>query len=154
MMRGVLRRRRFQESSNDQADYGKLVGRSHRRRRWRLHGVVAVTFAAMVVPLTALAGAGGPRYPITDEIQVYTDEINAPREWGLEVHVNTTPSGATQPAYPGAVAPDHGWRITPELSYGLSPDFELGLYLPTTTDAQNDAYYFGGVKLRLKWIVL
>ena len=30
---------------------------------------------------------------LSDEIQVYTDDINAPREFGLELHVNTTPSG-------------------------------------------------------------
>jgi hypothetical protein len=66
--------------------------------------------------------------------------------------VNTTPSGSSTPAYPGAVPSAHGWRITPEFSYGLGRDLEAGLYLPTTTDAENGQYYFGGVKLRLKWL--
>jgi len=107
---------------------------------------------ALVSSGAAWAGAGGLNYPITDEIQVYTDEINARGQFGLEVHVNTTPSGSSTPAYPGAVPPNHGWRLTPELSYGLGHDLEAGLYLPTTTNAEDGQYYFGGVKLRLKWI--
>jgi hypothetical protein len=120
-------------------------------RRFRL-AVVALAFA--FASSGVCAGSGGPRYPISDEIQVYTDDINARGDYGLELHVNTTPSGATEPAYPGAVPPAHGWRITPEFSYGLGHDLEAGLYLPTATNAQDGQYYWGGVKLRLKWMPL
>jgi hypothetical protein len=124
-----------------------------RRRASRVARALCVASFAAISPGAAWAGAGGPRYPISDEIQVYTDDINARGQFGLELHVNTTPSGETEPAYPGAVPPAHGWRITPEFSYGLGNDLEAGLYLPTTTNAQEGSfYYFGGVKLRLKWL--
>ena len=97
-----------------------------------------------MIPL--LSHAGG----MQDEIQVYTDDINAPGVNGLELHVNTTPSGITQPAYPGALTNPHGVRITPELSRGWTPTTELGLYLPTEyIDGQ---YQLAGMKVRLKWL--
>ena len=108
--------------------------------------------AALASASSAWAGSGGASYPISDEIQVYTDDLDARGEFGLELHINTTPSGSSTPAYPGAVPPAHGWRFTPEFSYGLGHDFEAGLYLPTTTDPQTGQWDFGGVKLRLKWL--
>jgi hypothetical protein len=105
------------------------------------------TLAAFVLLLAARAHAALP-----DEIQVYTDDINKPREFGLELHVNTTPNGINQPAYPGEVTTRHGLRITPEFSYGLSEDFEAGLYLPTSFN--NGNWTLAGYKLRLKWLPL
>jgi hypothetical protein len=90
-------------------------------------------------------------YAISDEIQVYTDDINKPGEYGLELHMNTTPAGRSTPDYPGDSAPRHGFRLTPEFSYGLSRDFEVGLYLPTVRDADG-SFSASGVKLRLKWL--
>jgi len=92
-------------------------------------------------------------FPISDEIQVYTDDINKPREKGLELHVNTTPSGRSTPDYPGDSPPNHGWRITPEFSYGLTRDFEAGLYLPGGRTPDGD-WFLSGAKLRLKWLPL
>jgi hypothetical protein len=86
-----------------------------------------------------------------DEIQVYTDDINAPGKFGLELHVNTTLEGRSTPDYPGEVTPEHGLRLTPEFSYGLSRDFEAGLYLPTERTADGQ-YLLAGSKLRLKWM--
>src|SRR5213082_3872852 len=104
-----------------------------------------------------MLGAGlcwGPdALAILDEIQVYTDDLDYRGESGLELHVNTTPSGRRTPDYPGDVPPHHGVRITPEFSWGLGNDFDWGLYLPTATDAQWH-YHFGGVKLRTKWLPL
>ena len=91
------------------------------------------------------------RAELSDEIQVYTDDINAPGEFGLELHVNTTPRGRRLPDYPGEVAPHHGLRITPEFSYGLSKDWEAGVYLPMSRDAGGNSQ-LAGVKLRLKWL--
>jgi hypothetical protein len=101
--------------------------------------------ACIVAPPTARAA-------LPDEIQVYTDDINKPGAAGLELHVNTTPSGTNRQDYPGEVTTNHGLRVTPELSYGLSRDFEAGLYLPIVYKA--GTVDFAGYKLRLKWLPL
>jgi hypothetical protein len=99
----------------------------------------------------ALLAASPQTFAIVDEIQVYTDDLDARGESGLELHVNTTPSGRSTPDYPGDVPPYHGVRITPELSWGLGHGFDWGLYLPTATDSDGH-FYFGGGKLRVKWL--
>ncbi len=86
-----------------------------------------------------------------DEIQVYSDDINEPGKFGLELHLNTTPRGRSQPDYAGESVPDRGVRVTPEFSYGLTRDFEAGLYLPASRDAGGD-FRLAGAKLRLKWV--
>jgi len=104
-----------------------------------------------LLPAVALACfAFNAKAALPDEIQVYTDDINAPGEYGLELHVNTTPRGNATPAYPGEVTTRHGLRITPEFSYGLSRDFEAGLYLPMSIN--NGNWTLAGYKLRLKWL--
>lgn len=95
--------------------------------------------------LPALANAALP-----DEIQVYTDDINAPGEFGLELHVNTTPRGRRMPDYPGEVVSNRGLRITPEFSYGISKSFEVGLYVPLVAAGGN--WSVAGYKARLKWL--
>ena len=79
--------------------------------------------------LTAAITASPSHAALSDEIQVYTNDIIVPGGFGLELHVNTTPRGRSVPDYPGEVVPDRGLRITPELSYGLTPSFEAGLYV-------------------------
>lgn len=103
-------------------------------------GLLLLAFAAVRLPAVMI-----------DEIQVYTDDINAPGKFGLELHVNTTLQGRTTPDYPGEVTPEHGLRLTPEFSYGLTRGFEAGLYLPTehTGDGHN---LLAGTKVRLKWM--
>lgn len=93
----------------------------------------------------------GARGVLIDEIQVYDNSINTPQQFGLELHVNTTPSGRSSPDYQGEITPQHGIRITAEFSYGLNKAFELGLYVPSvfTPDHQ---YVFPGYKVRLKWM--
>ena len=88
-----------------------------------------------------------------DEIQVYTDDLEAPGERGIELHVNTTPSGRTTPDYPGEVVPHHGIRITPEISWGLAPSWDAGIYLPFVHSG-DDATFFAGPRFRLKWLPL
>jgi len=90
---------------------------------------------------------------LPDEIQVYTDDLEAPGEIGIELHVNTTPSGRSTPDYPGEVTPYHGWRVTPELSTGLAPGWDAGLYLPLVRNAEGTEY-FAGPRFRLKWMPL
>jgi hypothetical protein len=107
--------------------------------------------AAIAICLATLLGAGAARAELSDEIQVYTDDINAPGEFGLEVHVNTTPSGRSTPDYPGEVTPWHGLRITPEFSWGLTKTWEAGLYIPSNIDASGN-WEIAGAKLRMKWL--
>jgi hypothetical protein len=96
-------------------------------------------------------GAAGAALP--DEIQVYTDDLEREGERGVELHVNTTPSGRATPDYPGEVTNRHGLRVTPEISWGLGHDMDWGLYLPFVRTADGTTY-FAGPKLRLKWMPL
>lgn len=89
---------------------------------------------------------------LTDEIQVYTDEINEPGEFGLELHTITYPSGRRTQDYPGEVVTHRSLFLTPEFSWGLSKTFEAGLYLPIARDGGTDNLYMAGAKLRLKWL--
>jgi hypothetical protein len=101
---------------------------------------------------TALSIATLPVFAtLQDEIQVYTDEINAPGEYGLELHINTTPKGITAQSYPGEITNHHGTRLTAEFTRGLTPTTELGLYLPTVYDGHG-RYDAAGVKARFKWL--
>ena len=112
--------------------------------------VLATALGALLLIVQAAPAA---RAALTDEIQVYTDEINKPGEFGLELHVNTTPRGRSTPDYPGEVPPAHGIRFTPEFSWGLTRTLEAGLYLPYVRDSQGTTH-FSGPKLRLKWLPL
>ena len=86
-----------------------------------------------------------------EEIQVYMDEMNAPREVGLDIHNSYVFSGSRLPDYPGAQAPRHVFRVTPEFSYGLTPDLELGAYVLSSRDSRGHSS-IDGQKLRLKYI--
>jgi hypothetical protein len=111
--------------------------------------VLSPMLAAGAFALLLLSPAPASAFP--DEIQVYTDDVTAPGQHGLELHVNTTPKGQREPAYPGAVVSDRGLRITPEFSYGIGKDADIGLYVPTVRDAAGN-WYLPGLKLRAKWI--
>ncbi len=95
-------------------------------------------------------GAGTLAYAAPEEIQVYMDEMDAPGQFGLDLHTNDVPSSSA-PTEPGVMAPAHLFRLTPEFSYGLTPNFELGAYVLTTENAQNGAQV-DGAKLRIKYI--
>ncbi len=117
-----------------------VFGKSRRRLAWPL--LLAGVFAASMA-----------RAELPDEFQVYDDSINAAGQFGLELHLNTTPDGRSVPAYPGEIPPDHGIRNTFELSYGLSDTLEAGLYLPFVRDEAGTTY-FARPRARLKWIPL
>ncbi len=118
-------------------------------RNWLKCERLAAIFFAAAIACAALPA----RAVLPDEIQVYLDDINRPGQFGLELHVNTTPKGRSTPDFPGEVTPYHGLRVTPEFSYGLTRDLEAGLYLPYDRDAAGTTH-FGGPKLRLKWLPL
>jgi hypothetical protein len=100
--------------------------------------------------LLALCAARGAS-AAPDEIQVYTEEINAPGEFGLEQHLNYTIKGQQTPDYPGQMTSHHVTQITPEFSYGLTDTFEAGLYVPVAVTAAGDTF-LNGLRVRLKYI--
>ena len=104
----------------------------------------------LAVTLIALVCASGS-WAAEEEIQVYLDDHNKPREFGVETHINYVPSGRSTPDYAGEQPPFHVFRFTPELSLGLTDTLEAGMYLLTTTAADSSPN-FDGVKLRLKYI--
>ncbi len=102
--------------------------------------------AMLALPAIAIAA-------LPDEIQVYTDDLEKPGERGVELHINTTPKGRTEPDYPGEVVPHHGLRVTPEISFGLARDWDGGVYLPFVRSGDG-ATFFAGPRFRLKWMPL
>lgn len=105
-------------------------------------------FCLFILPALGICNAYAS---LQDEIQVYTDDINKPGEFGLEVHVNTTPQGVTTPSYPGEVLNHHGLRVTPEISMGLTQTVDVGLYVPMVRTPEGD-YQMAGAKFRIKWL--
>ncbi|WP_324778656.1 hypothetical protein [Thiobacillus sedimenti] len=86
-----------------------------------------------------------------DEIQVYTEEMDDPGAFGLELHVNYVPDGKREPSYPGEMLSNHRLQVTPEFSYGVTKSLEAGLYLPVAMSGDGELYA-NGLRLRLKYI--
>lgn len=86
-----------------------------------------------------------------DEIQVYTEEMDEPGEFGVELHVNYVQQGRKTAGYPGEMRSQGRLQLTPEFSYGLTKQLEAGLYLPFAREADG-GLYGNGVRLRLKFI--
>lgn len=89
----------------------------------------------------------------TDEIQVYTGEINKPGEFSVTLHNNYTPIGRTEPAFPGAIVPDHSLNGVPEYAYGVKDWLELGMYLPLYSVTRDGRFLINGAKLRALFAV-
>ena len=113
--------------------------------------MTARTLICLAASALAIA-SGSAAHAADEEIQVYLDEINAPGEVGLDLHINTVASGNAALDYPGQEASRHRWRITPEFSYGVSKTVELGLYLPLATIAPDGKPRAEGAKARIKWL--
>ncbi len=90
-------------------------------------------------------------YAAPDEIEVYTDEISKPADYGLELHMNHSMVGTQTAGYPGQMPSDHISQATPEFYYGLTPTLEAGLYLPMSTDTRGNSN-INGLRVRLKYI--
>lgn len=84
-----------------------------------------------------------------DEIQVYTNDIQKPGRFGLEVHLNRILKGPLDA--PQGLPFNGSWNLTPEISYGILPSLDIGLYLPTALDTDQH-YRFSGPKFRIKWL--
>lgn len=104
--------------------------------------LLACALLALLAPLP-LSGQA-----FADEIQVYTNDIQTPGRFGLELHLNRTLKGERD----APASPFNGsWNLTPEISFGLTPTFDIGLYLPMALDTDHHGR-FSGPKLRLKWL--
>jgi len=88
----------------------------------------------------------------TDEIQVYTGEINAPGQFSVTLHNNATAIGPTQPAFPGGVVPNHSLNGVPEYALGVTDWLELGAYLPLYTVTRDGSFLINGGKLRALFV--
>lgn len=109
--------------------------------------IVAVRCVAAL--LFGVAGVCAHAAP--DEIQVYTEELDAPGESGVELHLNHVPSGRTKPTYPGESQSAHRLQVTPEFSYGLTRTLEAGLYLPVAV-GPDTGLVDNGIRFRLKFM--
>jgi hypothetical protein len=88
----------------------------------------------------------------TDEIQVYTSDIEPTGVFGLTWHNNYTPNGIKTPDYPGALIDNHAYSSVTEWAYGVTPWFEAGLYLPLYADTPNRGLTYDGFKLRALFV--
>lgn len=101
--------------------------------------------------LAWLAGTVAPVAAAPEEIQVYTDDVNAPGEFGLEMHFNYVVEGMRAPGYAGQLPTHHLFQMTPEFSYGFAKNWDAGLYL-LSARASDGNLYANGAKLRVKYI--
>jgi hypothetical protein len=104
-------------------------------------------FCALLVGLAR----GAVALATPDEIQVYTEELDAPGTFGLEQHLNYTIKGRQAPDYPGQMTSHHVTQITPEFSYGVTSNLEAGLYVPFAITPVGDTF-LNGLRVRLKYI--
>lgn len=86
-----------------------------------------------------------------DEIMVYTDEMNAPGQLGIEQHFNYTFNGTRSAEYPGQMPTNQLSQLTSEIAYGLTNTLEAAVYLPFAVASNGDAV-LNGFRLRLKYI--
>lgn len=105
----------------------------------------------------ALAGAflfasSGAACAVTDEIQVYTGDAEAPGVFGLTWHNNYTINGLKAPDYPGGLIDHHALSSVTEWAYGVTNWFEAGLYLPLYSDTPAQGWTYNGFKLRALFV--
>ena len=92
--------------------------------------------AAWFTPLAALlfCGLAGGVRAQTDEIQVYTGEINEPGQFSVTLHNNYTASGAKSPAFLGGMRPDHALNGSPSTPWGSPTGSSLAPTCRSTAD--------------------
>lgn len=113
-----------------------------------------VRCAAIAVLCCALVTLLGPAaLAQTDEIQVYTGEINAPGQYSLTLHNNYIAIGRKQPDFPGGVTPNGALNGVPESAYGVTDWFEIGAYAPFLYTLTNRGQFeLDGAKLRFLFV--
>ena len=110
--------------------------------------LLACTIASVAVaaPLARAAAQ-------SDEIQVYTGELAAPRELSLTLHANYTPRGRKVANFTGGIVPQGAVNGALEWAYGVSEWFEAGAYLPVYTLTRDGTFKVDGVKARALFAV-
>ena len=93
-----------------------------------------------------------PALAVTDEIQVYTGDIEAPGVFGLTWHNNYTPDGLKTPDFPGGLVDNHAYSSVTEWAYGVTDWFEAGLYLPLYANTADQGWTYNGFKLRALFV--
>src|SRR3984957_3685891 len=94
--------------------------------------------------LFVVASAASALATPTDEIQVYTSDIEPGGVFGLTWHNNYTPNGTKTPDYPGSLIDNHAYSSVTEWAYGVAPCFEAGLYLPLYADTPGQGGTYNG----------
>jgi hypothetical protein len=89
----------------------------------------------------------------TDEIQVYTGEINEPGQFSLTLHNNYTPIGRKEADFSGGIVPQGALNGVPEWALGVNEWFEAGLYLPLYSMTRSGRFLINGGKLRFLFAV-
>jgi hypothetical protein len=115
--------------------------------RVRIRDVACLVFLCTLAVAPRSAGAQ------TDEIQVYTGELEAPGNFNLTVHANYTPSGRTVADFPGGVVPQGSVNGAFEWAYGVADWFEAGTYFPVYTITRDGNVLLDGGKLRALFAV-
>lgn len=108
----------------------------------RTLAAAVLTAGLMAAPYAAAVG---------EEIQVYTNDVNAPGEFSLEMHVNYVLEGPRTSGYAGQLPTNHVLQMTPEFSYGFAKNWDAGLYVLSARGADGNLYG-NGAKLRVKYI--
>jgi hypothetical protein len=99
-----------------------------------------------------LCGAPISAFAVTDEIQVYTGDIEPVGVAGLTWHNNFTVNGLKTPDFSGGLVDDHAYSSVTEWAYGVTPWFEAGLYLPLYSNSTNQGWTYNGFKLRALFV--
>jgi len=106
-----------------------------------------------LTPILVVLAATQPLRAQTDEIQVYTGELETPGKVNLTIHTNYTPDGRTVAGFPGGIVPQGSVNGTLEWAYGVTDWFEAGTYLPVYTFTRDRKLDFDGAKLRALFAV-
>ena len=107
-----------------------------------------IGFAAALLLASGTAALATP----TDEIQVYTGDIEPVGVFGLTWHNNYTANGLKDQDFPGALVDDHAYSSVMEWAYGVTDWFEAGLYLPLFADTSTRGLTYNGFKLRALFV--
>lgn len=109
--------------------------------------------AISLAAFAALTSVGRPAGALDlQEIQIYQSEVNRPGQLGLELHVNHTLRGKTDPEWDGQVPPDGVTRATLEPALGVTEWLEVGLYLQALRGPDTGVRW-AGAKVRAKLVV-
>ncbi|MBF0492578.1 MAG: hypothetical protein HQM15_07345 [Deltaproteobacteria bacterium] len=106
----------------------------------------------MIMGLASWFCVSSPLHAQTDEIQVYTGEINKPREFSITLHNNFIALGRSTPGFPDGLVPRHSLNGVPEFGYGVTDWFELGAYVPVYSITEEGHVHVNAFKLRTLFV--